>query len=192
MKKFNGTDYDGLLPLAYNALNSDLLNGKSYADIINTDLFLYTGEYRGNGLYRESNPNSITFPFVPILVLAPVYSKANNSQATYGDAIIYTNQATKEYIIGAWSIGYTYNLKKSEDGKTFSWYRSSDIQQFNQKDVMYYYAAIGGYDQRGKSEWLFLADTTFTVPKTGEYMLELYGKGRDGWYSVSTWEVSSG
>ena len=36
MKKFNGTDYDGLLPLAYNALNSDnsaLLGGKSFEDI---------------------------------------------------------------------------------------------------------------------------------------------------------------
>lgn len=34
MKKFNGTDYDGLLPLAYNALNSDLLGGQSLAEVI--------------------------------------------------------------------------------------------------------------------------------------------------------------
>lgn len=90
MKKFNGTDYDGLLPLAYNALNSNLLNGKSYEDIISNDLFLYTGQYRGNGLYRESNPNSITFPFVPILIVAPNFSKAHEN-SNYGDAIIYTN-----------------------------------------------------------------------------------------------------
>jgi hypothetical protein len=33
MKKFNGTDYDGLLPLAYNALNSQQLGGKTYDEI---------------------------------------------------------------------------------------------------------------------------------------------------------------
>lgn len=57
---------------------------------------------------------------------------------------------------------------------------------------MYYYAAIGGYDQRGKSEWLFLTDTTFTVFKTGDYMLELYGKGREAWYNYSYYQASSG
>lgn len=33
MKKFNGTDYDNLLPLAYNALNSQQLVGKTFDEI---------------------------------------------------------------------------------------------------------------------------------------------------------------
>ena len=118
MKKFNGTDYDGLLPLAYNALsseNSKLFNGKSYSEtmeyIESNNLFLYTGEYRGNGLYRESNPNSITFPFVPKLIVSPNSSKVGSSTGGYGDAIIYPNQVTQEYAAGGWQGGVVLSKK---------------------------------------------------------------------------------
>ena len=58
MKKFNGTDYDNLLPLAYNALNSQQLDGRTFDEIYNlftsTDLYLYTGQYTGTGTYGEN------------------------------------------------------------------------------------------------------------------------------------------
>ena len=50
MKKFNGTDYDGLLPLAYNALNSEnsaLLEGKSFDEVYQYSK-QYTDELNGN------------------------------------------------------------------------------------------------------------------------------------------------
>lgn len=68
MKKFNGTDYDGLLPLAYNALNSQQLDGKTFDEIQNlftsVDLKMYSGQYTGTGSYGSDNPVFITFPFV--------------------------------------------------------------------------------------------------------------------------------
>lgn len=45
------------------------------------------------------------------------------------------------------------------------------------KNVTYYFAGIGGFDQGGQTEWILTTSQTWTVPRTGRYQLELYGGG---------------
>lgn len=69
MKKFNGTDYDGLLPLAYNALNSQQLDGKTFDEIQNLFTSNASGSYVGNGKYGENNPVVINCGFKPKILM---------------------------------------------------------------------------------------------------------------------------
>lgn len=65
MKKFNGTDYDSLLPLAYNALNSQQLDGKTFNEIQNLFSYIASGSYVGTGTYGQNNPTTINCGFKP-------------------------------------------------------------------------------------------------------------------------------
>ena len=75
MKQWNGTSFDNVLPLAYNA---NQLGGQSLAEVKqwvqDNGLLLYTGSYMGTGTYGASNPTSITFPFEPILLLGGAFA----------------------------------------------------------------------------------------------------------------------
>ena len=107
-----------------------------------------TGSYVGTGTYGSSNPNSLTFGFAPKLValviigdgeerypgpkatdIIPVMSFKNDDVYRYG-GLDDPNQ----------SRGKT---KLSIDGKTITWYSTSDNYQCNGKDYVYYYLAIG-------------------------------------------------
>ena len=199
MKKFNGTDYDGLLPLAYNALNSQQLDGKTFNEIQNlltsTDLYLYTGTYRGTGQYGESNPTSITFPFEPILLLGGVFANIfyyddTNTSVLDGNIAILTPISNTRYD----KLPDQLYVKMSEDRKTISWYYDGKtnpaLSQNNQNGILYLYAAIGGYNMGEQTEWLFTESQTWTVPKTGNYHLELYGNGGRSTYK-GTYDMGS-
>ena len=177
MKKFNGTDYDGLLPLAYNALNSQQLDGKTFNEIQNlftsTDLYLYTGVYVGTGKTGTDNAVSLTFPFEPIVLFMPQILE----QTLYAQALL-TSITTENYSNSPWL--NSLKIKKSTDGKTFFWYASEASYQYNISGRTYHYLAIGGYDMGGINEWVIIQTETWTVPKTGRYMLELYGGGGAG------------
>ena len=76
MKKFNGTDYDNLLPLAYNALNSQQLDGKTFNEIqnlfdseITKRSLIATGSYVGTGTCGASHPTVINCGFKPKIIL---------------------------------------------------------------------------------------------------------------------------
>lgn len=198
MKKFNGTDYDGLLPLAYNALNSQQLDGKTFDEIQNlltsTDLYLYTGTYRGTGTYGKSNPTSITFPFQPILLLGGVfggmYYSESGSSILAGNMAILTSISSTKYD----GLSGQLHVKMSGDRKTISWYYSGGTnpaqEQNNASGRLYLYAAIGGYNMGVQTEWLFTESQTWTVPKTGNYHLELYGNGGRSTYK-DTYDMGS-
>lgn len=199
MKKFNGTDYDNLLPLAYNALNSQQLDGKTFGEIENiftrTDLYLYTNNYIGRGVYGEYSPTVLTFPFEPVIIFMPAYM-TNDS---HGVDIIQTRMVTTSYISTYNSFANyqnaIYYIKCSTDRKTFSLYSDNATTQYNGVSVIYWFAAIGGYDTGNRNEWLWSTNTTptnytFVVPKTGRYTLELYGGG-GGSAKNSTWTGGS-
>ena len=183
MKKFNGTDYDNLLPLAYNALNSQQLDGKTFNEIqdifTSTDLYLYTSNYIGTGTYGENNFTVLTFPFEPVIIFMPSFTTDSNRGWDVIQALM-----VKE----SWSVIYnTFNsglcfIKCSTDRKTFSLLSAqSSHYQYNIGGQTYYYAAIGGYDRgQSLSEWIITQSGTWTVPKTGKYYLELYGGGGYG------------
>lgn len=172
MKQWNGTSFDNVLPLAYNAKQ---LEGQSLAEIKrwvhDNGLLLYTGQYTGTGTYGESNAKSVTFPFEPIIFIHPTYDTLQQ--------VLLTNLLTtsyKSYQFYALNNNGAF-LKKSNDGKTIYWYGNSANSNFNNSGVNYYFAAIGGYDMGGQTEWIITQSGTWTVPRTGRYMLELYGGG---------------
>lgn len=166
MKQWNGTSFDNVLPLAYNAKQ---LGGQSLSEVKqwvqDNGLLLYTGQYTGTGTYGESNPSSITFPFAPVLFFFPTGFKTIN-----------TNDLTQDYKSFTIDVDKRVYLRKSDDGKTIYWYSNSDPTA-NVKATIYNFAAIGGYDMGGSTEWLITSSGSWTVPRTGRYMLELYGGG---------------
>lgn len=181
MKQWNGTSFDNVLPLAYNAKQ---LGGQSLAEVKqwvqDNGLLLYTGHYTGTGKYGQNSPTSITFPFKPIILIGPI------SLNVAGRAINIVEPMKTSYEQHYW-FPYQEYLKISADGKTISWYNTSSARdQFNDSGYIYYFAAIGGYDMGGATEWTITSSGTWTVPKTGRYMLELYGKGGDSFNGPGT------
>ena len=177
MKQWNGTSFDNVLPLAYNAKQ---LDGQSLAEVKqwvqDNGLLLYTGQYTGTGTYGQNNPTSITFPFEPILLIGP-----NTHNTLRRNTVIICNEIDTTYNGNYyWFEDSQVAMKKSDDKKTISWFSAHPDSQCNTAGVTYYFVAIGGYDMGGQTEWTITSSGTWTVPKNGRYMLELYGKGGNG------------
>ena len=90
-----------------------------------------TGRYVGTGAYGRDNPNSLTFPQPPKMVVCVQefsdYAGGNNYGFTWVGNIGGTEQGTKIF---------------SLSGNTLSWYNDSEAKQANQKGRTYYYTAI--------------------------------------------------
>lgn len=98
-----------------------------------------TGSYVGTGTFGESNPNTLTFGFVPKLVMV-----SSSTINTAGSALI-TPMIWFDGVISAFTTpsGYTNNF--TLDGNTISWYSTSTYtkDQYNNNGETYYYIAIG-------------------------------------------------
>ena len=127
-----------------------------------------TGSYTGTGTYGVSNPNSLTFDFVPkfVIMLGYIYSSGYwtqyPTQVTMSDGTIHftKNVMNCDVLTTSYSkdprafdgryVGsfYTY-AKKSGDCKTIYWYSTyTDTNyiashQMNSSSCTYYYLAIG-------------------------------------------------
>lgn len=183
MKQWNGSSFDNVLPLAY---NSNQLGGQSLSEVKqwvkDNGLLLYTGQYTGTGTYGASNPNSITFPFPPVLLLFPRSSgKSSYAADTIGVLpieIVDTSYNIFRYIDYIEGSSTALYIKIDSDKKTFYWYSTqSSSNQQNISGNAYFFAVIGGYDMGGSTEWTITSSGSWTVPKTGRYLLELYGGG---------------
>ena len=174
MKQWNGTSFDNVLPLAYNAKQ---LEGQSLAEVKqwvkDNGLLLYTGQYVGTGTYGESNANSVIFPFKPIIFIHPAYDTLQ--QVLLTDLLTTSYRSRRFYALNNESAF----LKKSNDGKTIYWYGDSSYKSFNEYGRTYYFAAIGGYNM-ASNEYTITRSGTWTVPRTGRYYMELYGGGGAG------------
>ena len=141
MKQWNGTSFDNVLPLAYNAKQ---LEGQSLAEVKqwvqDNGMLLYTGQYTGTGTYGVKHPTSVTFPFEPVLFFFPSELRT-----------LFANTFSTGYKrINANGSGTYVDIKKSADGKTISWYSDSSASgQYNDNGTIFYYVAIGGYDMGG-------------------------------------------
>lgn len=147
MKQWNGTSFDNVFPLAY---NSNLLNGKTYTDIqqwVNSDKLVYGSQsYVGNGSYGSRNPNSVTFGFAPSVFFFPNQTYFPRGNVFYGMLALNTAFISSSYL----KIRTSYDLKdiyikKSSDGRTFTWYAESVDDQMNYSGLIYYCSAIGKY-----------------------------------------------
>lgn len=98
-----------------------------------------TGSYVGTGTYGQANPNTLTFDFVPALVVI-----VEVSVSSLYPGIVFVNGQTECSGIGSNS-NYvdSYGITISWTGKTVSWYASKDGTQLNKSGTLYRYFAIG-------------------------------------------------
>ena len=188
MKQWNGSSFDNVLPLAYNAKNAEALAGSSLGDIQqwvkDNGLLLYTGQYTGTGTYGRSSPVDIQLPFEPKLFFFPMSA---NEDYPISSPLITGYLTTSYKPIGRASDvfqrnilnGYYLMAKFYDSSRTrLQIYATDDAaSQSNASSVVYHFAAIGGYDLGGPTEFLITSNGTWTVPRTGRYYIELYGGG---------------
>ena len=92
---------------------------------------VYTSSYTGTGTYGEGNPNTLTFPDKPVLVL--VVGGSSLGVSTYGSGgLINLRSGNSFYCDATWSA----------DGKTLSWYGSNDLPQMNSRNENYRVVSI--------------------------------------------------
>lgn len=186
MKQWNGTSFDNVLPLAYNAKQ---LGGQSLAEVKqwvqDNNLLLYTGQYTGTGTYGKSNPVSIQFPFEPKLFIFPISTYDNYPASSPLDTSFLTTsykQVGRVFYVNdrgldVYGVRLLARFSDSSRKKLQIYSTESVADQSNKSGEIYYFAAIGGYDMGGLTEWIITSSGSWTVPKTGRYMLELYGGG---------------
>lgn len=108
-----------------------------------------TGSYTGTGTYGESNPNSITFDFVPTAIFMwNSRSASNNLRIPSGleaTTIISAIPTDDVYRYGGFDDPSQSQgrIKRSLDGKTITWYSTDATYQRNTLNYIYYYVAIG-------------------------------------------------
>ena len=185
MKQWNGTSFDNVLPLAYNSHNAEQLGGQSLEEVQqwvkqwvqDNNLLLYSGQYVGDGNYGLSNPTSVIFPFAPSIFFFPNQIHYPSYSVFCGMVAISTLSLSSSYTEVRTPENLQIYMKKSSDGKTITWYSDSAEDQMNYSGDVYYYSAIGGNDIGWSTEFIITESGNFIVPRTGRYMLELYGGG---------------
>lgn len=154
---------------------------KNYVDM--KDLKLYTGQYTGTGTYGASNPVSIQFPFEPKLFIFPISTSDNYPVSSILDTSFLTTSYKQVgrvlYARSSSVYGATLMARFSDSSrKKLQIYSTGNADnQSNKSGEIYYFAAIGGYDMGGATEFIITESGNFIVPRTGRYMLELYGGG---------------
>ena len=97
-----------------------------------------TGSYVGTGTYGQANPNTLTFGFIPKLVIIKPNSTTskNHFEVIQGQTKTFSYQDNTNY----------GKVEISWDGNSISWYCTSDDGtegQLNKTEYTYYYFAIG-------------------------------------------------
>lgn len=187
MKKFNGTDYDNLLPLAYNALNSQQLVGKTFDEIQTLFGTIYRIERQATNTYRESFPTVVTFPVsISCLIFKSSIEPEPPSLIT---SSISPTLLTENIPFDSFQVVYLddnktkwFSIKKTTDNKTFTIIRNSAESQYNssqnRRSVFY---GLGGIVQGSPQSIFFIQESSvWTVPYTRKYYIEVYGGGGDG------------
>lgn len=164
MKEYNGANYDALYPktVSQQVLLNDLdvaeLIGLTISDPTVTDAIskvqtnlngaynvlstAIVGSYVGTGESGSSHKNSLTFPFVPKVVI--VQASANSGVTQIAPSIFIHNAEYSSYVANP---SYSLNLEWDDINKTVNWYSlinpgsNADGQQ-NKSGVTYFYVAF--------------------------------------------------
>lgn len=114
-----------------------------------------TGSYTGTGTYGADNPCSLTFPFVPRLIMLLGYEDTDGTWqpilgyngGSYHVNEVFADMMTTEYKEGLGFCGYSGSYckgKRSVDSKTFYWYSDrSAAYQRNFPGSIYHYMILG-------------------------------------------------
>lgn len=98
------------------------------------------GSYVGTGTYGESHPNSLTFDFVPKLVIVSGQGKSSDT----GAGFIYCWGSGKYTLLYAGYGGAQTSCVVSLAGKTMNWYDTQMVNfQCNDSGYIFNYIAIG-------------------------------------------------
>lgn len=106
--------------------------GKTLDQVMGFPCQMYTGSYVGTGAYGTGNPNELTFPFEPKIIIG-ITPEDDSSALTR--SMIRPNQQS---YVGSYSLYVTW------DGNSVSWYSiNGATQQLNRSGKTYYYVALG-------------------------------------------------
>ena len=125
------------------------------------------GSYVGTGTYGESRPNSLTFDFIPSVLVMLAYKKSNYfTPLTSRYDHSYTNIFPCDILSGTDFVSYDFAtyvsvgangsngyIARTSDKKTLKWYATlynnsdklidSSASQYNTANVEYFYIALG-------------------------------------------------
>ena len=125
------------------------------------------GSYVGTGTYGESRPNSLTFDFIPSVLVMLAYKKSGKFypiKPKYD--YLYTNTFPCDILSGTGFVSYPFAeyasfgnytsqgyIARTSDKKTLKWYANlyinsdnltdSSKEQYNEANVEYFYIALG-------------------------------------------------
>lgn len=146
---FNMETFNNMISQINSGVNSEISDVLAQ---LGTKARIQTGSYVGTGTYGASNPCSLTFDFVPKIVVIFGYSSGDGSM---GLAVINTDmpdisyaQYRYAYFYGGKTDGLESGLMpedytaKSLNGKTLSWYGGTKYFQCNVSGNTYYYYAL--------------------------------------------------
>lgn len=106
--------------------------GKTLDQVMGFPCQMYTGSYVGTGAYGTGNPNELTFPFEPKIIIG-ITPEDDSSALTR--SMIRPNQQS---YVGSNPLYVTW------DGNSVSWYSlNGGTQQLNRNGKTYYYVALG-------------------------------------------------
>lgn len=112
-----------------------------YLGVLGDKTSIETGSYVGTGTYGSGNPNTLTFRFEPKFVHIQSYSIGNGDGTGYGFAFFLSG--THGFTIGPSSSNDLFSLNAKFNKNILSWYKDNEYAQLNEKNVKYFFAALG-------------------------------------------------
>lgn len=112
-----------------------------YLGVLGDKTSIETGSYVGTGTSGSGNPNTLTFGFEPKFVHIQSYSIGNGDGTGYGFAFFLSG--TRGFTIGPSSSNDLYPLYAKFNKNILSWYQNNEYAQLNEKNVKYFFAALG-------------------------------------------------
>lgn len=112
-----------------------------YFGVLGDKTSIETGSYVGTGTSGSKNPNTLTFGFEPKFVHIQSYSIGNGDSTGYGFAFFLSG--TRGFTIGPSSSNDLFSLNAKFNKNILSWYQANEYAQLNEKNVKYFFAALG-------------------------------------------------
>ena len=112
-----------------------------YLGVLGDKTSIETGFYVGTGTSGSGNPNTLTFGFEPKFVHIQSYSIGNIDSTGYGFAFFLSG--TRGFTIGPSSSNDLFSLYAKFNKNILSWYQNNEYAQLNEKNVKYFFAALG-------------------------------------------------
>lgn len=125
------------------------------------------GSYVGTGTYGASRPNSLTFDFIPYVLVMLAYKESGNFfPLTSRSDHLYTNTFPCDILSGTGFVSYQFaryvssggnassgHIARTSDKKTLKWYATlinnygnlvdSSEAQYNEANIEYFFIALG-------------------------------------------------